>query len=170
MEDIPPPSQVFFDTPLSQVEITSGDVFKLLSNLKPNKSPGPDNLHPYPLRELADVLALPLSLLFKKSMDSGQLPLDRKSANVSPIFKKGSKAESKNYRPVSLTSIACKLMENLVRTKLCDHLMSNDLISMRQHGFVAGRSCDTNLLEALNDWTRVLDEGGTIDAIYIWTL
>lgn len=167
LQDIPLPSDVEFDTPLDDIQITSGDVFELLRRLKPNKSPGPDNIHPRLLKELADVLALPISLLFQKSLESKQLPQDWKSANVTPIFKKGNKGDSKNYRPVSLTSIICKMMENLVRKQLLDHLMTNDLISVHQHGFVVGRSCITNLLEVLDQWTQILDDGGTVDAIYL---
>ena len=139
----------------------------LLRRRKPNKSPGPDNIHPRLLKELADVLALPISLLFQKSLESKQLPQDWKSANVTPIFKKGNKGDSKNYRPVSLTSIICKMMENLVRKQLLDNLMMNDLILVHQHGFVVGRSCITNLLEVLDQWTQILDDGGTVDAIYL---
>ena len=84
-----------------------------------------------------------------------------------PIFKKGSKADGKNYRPVSLTSVVCKLFESLLRKQLINHLQSNDLLSVHQHGFISGRSCTTNLLEVLDEWTQVLEEGGSIDVVYM---
>ena len=59
------------------------------------------------------------------------------------------------------------MLEPLVRRHLLDHLYRNDLLSLRQHGFVHGRSCATNLLEVLDDWTKILDDGGTVDAIYL---
>ena len=89
------------------------------------------------------------------------------SNNVTPIFKKGSKSDGKNYRPISLTSVICKVLETLVRKQLINHLHTNDLLSEHQHGFIAGRSCTTQLLEVLDEWTRVLDDGGTIDAAYM---
>ena len=167
MDDMPTPPEIDFDTPLTDFEISSEEVYELLCNLKPSKSPGPDNLHPCILKELADLLCAPIAILFRKSMETGKLPEDWKSANVTPIFKKGSKSDGKNYRPISLTSIICKVLETLVRKQLTNHLHTNDLLSEHQHGFIAGRSCTTQLLEVLDEWTRVLDDGGTIDAVYM---
>ena len=167
MENIPDPPVVEFDVPLTDFAISTEDVFKLLCKLQPSKSPGPDNLHPRILKELADVLSEPLAILFMKSLETEDLPKDWKSANVTPIFKKGSKADGKNYRPVSLTSVVCKLFESLLRKQLINHLQSNDLLSVHQHGFISGRSCTTNLLEVLDEWTQVLEEGGSIDVVYM---
>ena len=86
-------------------------------------------------------------LIFRESMKTREVPSDWKKANVTPIFKKGAKAEPGNYRPVSLTSVCCKLMETLIRDQLMDHLLKNDLINQSQHGFMPGKSCCTNLLE-----------------------
>ena len=109
----------------------------------------------------------PLAILFRKSLETEDLPNDWKSANVTPIFKKGSKADGKNYRPVSLTSVVCKLFESLLRKQLINHLQSNNLLSEHQHGFISGRSCTTNLLEVLDEWTQILEEGGSIDVVYM---
>jgi hypothetical protein len=62
------------------------------------------------LRELSDELAKPLATVLKKSLSSGTVPNDWKTANVTPIYKKGKKSDPSNYRPVSLTSISCKLL------------------------------------------------------------
>ena len=142
-------------------------VKKLLSGIDSGKAAGPDDIHPLVLSKTADVLALPVTILFRRSLDEGTVPNDWRSARVTPEFKKGSKLSVNNYRPVSLTCILCKIMEKLVRTNLIDHLQHNNLISDRQHGFVAGRSCTTQLLEVLDKWTKVLDEGGAIDAVYL---
>ena len=72
------------------------------------------------LFELKDVIAHPLFLIFKKSLEIGKLPTDWKLAEVTAIFKKGVKTDRGNYRPVSLTSVCCKLLESLIR----DHVMS----------------------------------------------
>ena len=147
--------------------ITEQVVHKKLRNLKENKAPGPDNLHPLILKECCDVFAKPLYLLYRKSLDEGELPLDWKEANVTPIHKKGSKTVPGNYRAVSLTSIPCKILEDLVREEIQRHLEKNNLMNQNQHGFVQGKSCFTNLLETLEDITASIDEGSEIDMIYL---
>ena len=89
-----------------------------------------------------------------------------KIANVSPIFKKGSRHLAANYRPVSLTAVACKVMESLVKDAII-HMEKNKLIADQQYGFIAGRSCTTQLISTLEDWTKILDDGECVDAIYM---
>ena len=89
-----------------------------LKHLNVNKSPGPDNIHPRILSEASEILALPLQILFETSFKQQELPLDWKSANISTIFKKGSKLDISNYRPISLTCICCKLMESIIRDEI----------------------------------------------------
>ena len=146
--------------PLQDINFTVDDVEKALMKLKVGKSPGPDQLHPRMLRELASVLKIPLFILFRKSLDKGQLPLQWKCAHVSPIFKKGNRSSPCNSRPVSLTSVVCKLMETLIRDSLVTHMEENHLVCHQQHGFCVGRSTTTQLLSTPEVWTRILDEGG----------
>jgi len=142
-------------------------VLKHLQGLKPDKSPGPDMIHPRVLKECAHQLAYPLFCLFRRSLDEGNIPKDWKSGNVIPVYKKGSRTSVDNYRPVSLTSVICKVMEKLLRKPLLDHMFDNDFISDSQHGFIPGRSCTTQLLEVLDKWTDILDSGGALDVIYL---
>jgi hypothetical protein len=100
-------------------------------------------------------------------MDTGGVPEDWKSANVTPIFKKGAKSEPGNYRPVSLTSICCKLLESMLRDVLMDHLERNKLINQSQHGFMPKKSCGTNLLEFLETVTREVDKGRPVDVVFL---
>ena len=146
---------------------TLDDVRKKLRNLKPDKSPGIDSIHPYVLREVADEMAIPLYHIYRKSMVEGVVPEDWRLARVVPIFKKGSKSKASNYRPVSLTSVPCKVMESLVRDAVLNHVNVNNLLSTEQHGFTSGRSCMTNLLVTLEDITKNLDEGLGVDVIYL---
>ena len=83
----------------------------------------------------------------------GYVPIDWKQANVTPIFKKGSKSEVGNYRPVSLTSVVCKLMESLIKDAIVKHIADNDIVLPTQHGFMPKKSCLTNLLEYLETLT-----------------
>ena len=77
-------------------------------------------------------IAKPLTAIMKKSFETEDFPADWRNANVCAIYKKGLKNSAENYRPISLTSIVCKIMEKLVRTTLMDHLTKNDLISAKQ--------------------------------------
>ena len=113
------------------------------------------------------MLALPLTLIFISSLDEGFVPEVWKLANVAPIFKKGSKTAAGNYRPISLTCIICKVMESLIRDAIIQHLMDNALIQASQHGFMQRKSCLTNLLEYLEVLTKLVDEGHSIDIVYL---
>ena len=149
------------------IEFTASDIQKLLSNLNCNKSPGPDNIHPRVLKECAGVLAEPLCFLFTTSLHQGQLPGMWKDAKVTPIFKRGSRADVGNYRPISLTSICCKTMEKLVRDSVLQHMVVNNFLSDNQHGFVHGRSCTTQLLKVIDKITEMMDAGIDLDIIFL---
>ena len=95
--------------------------------------------------------------IMKASLETDVVPDDWKAANVTPIFKKGSKNEIGNYRPVSLTSQICKLLEMIIRDSLVEHLDSNSLITASQHGFGRGGSCLSNLLQCLDRITNTTD-------------
>jgi hypothetical protein len=86
---------------------------------------------------------------------------------VTPIFKKGAKSKPENYRPVSLTSVSCKIMESIIRDAMTEHLHNCNLIKKSQHGFLKDRSCVTNLLEFLEKATSVVDSGKGFDVIYL---
>ena len=116
------------DVSTENVSITCEQMRKALLPLKILKSPGPDEIHSRVLRELANELSLPLKFLFDKSLIQGKIPSEWKEAEVRPIFKKGDKNLPGNYRPVSLTSIVCKLFEGFIRDALSNHLVDNDLL------------------------------------------
>ena len=152
---------------IGDIDFDEEEVYKLLTELNPNKSPGPDLFHPYILKNLASEIKRPLHIIFKKSMTQGKLPKDWKKAQVSAIFKKGKKDDPNNYRPVSLTSISCKIMEKIVRKKLVDHMQENKLFSNKQYGFISGRSTTLQLLHALENWNETMDKGGQVDIAYM---
>ncbi|KFP32962.1 RNA-directed DNA polymerase from mobile element jockey, partial [Colius striatus] len=98
------------------------EVKGLLAKLKAHKSMGPDGIHPRMLRELADVISKPLSIIFEQSWRTGKVPEDWRKASVTPVFKKGTKDDPGNYRPVSLTSIPGKVMEQLILNVITKHM------------------------------------------------
>ena len=108
-----------------------------------------------------------LTLIFQASFDQGQVPEDWKRANVTPLFKKGDKSKAANYRPVSLTSTCCKIMEHIVHSHLMNFLESNNILSDYQHSFRKKRSCETQLLVTVHDLAAGLDRHQQIDAILL---
>ena len=155
---------------LDDIVFTEADVLSLFRKLNVTKSPGPDNIHPRVLKECADELVSPLYTLFKASLSAGELPQAWKVATkptISPIFKKGSRSDVSNYRPISLTSVCCKTMEKLVRDALLKHTIQNNFLSDYQHGFIRGRSCTTQMLLVVDKLSEIFDQGGAVDTIYL---
>ena len=166
MSSLPTPSLKTIESELD-VTITTERVHSKLKALKVDKSPGPDELHPRVLQELADQLAVPIALLFSSSITTGEVPRQWKIATVTPIYKKGDKTDPANYRPVSLTSVLCKLLERILGEDIISHLKENSLLCDQQHGFASGKSTVTNLLEALDIWTEALSHNLPVDIVFL---
>ncbi|MFN9999698.1 MAG: hypothetical protein ACK559_01090, partial [bacterium] len=97
------------------ITVSQQDVLKKIRALRKDAAAGPDGLTPRVLKEFEAQLAIPLEILFNKSIRTGEIPEDWKHAHVTPIFKKGAKSDPGNYRPVSLTSVCCKILESIIR-------------------------------------------------------
>uniref|UniRef100_A0A0P4VPM3 Reverse transcriptase domain-containing protein n=1 Tax=Scylla olivacea TaxID=85551 RepID=A0A0P4VPM3_SCYOL len=154
-------------TPLSVCVFHENEIIKVIDKMKTDKAPGPDGITPRVLKETKFQICKPLSLLFTKSFNSGKVPEDWKLANVTPIEKKGDNSLPSNYRPISLTSVVCKLMETVIRNNLVNFLEENDLINDSQHGFRNRRSCLTNLLDFFYDVFTMYDETKAVDIVYL---
>ena len=129
---------------LGQLIVTPEVVASKINNMKENRSPGVDGLSPKILKETVEQISKPLAHVFNMSLQEGIVPLEWKEANIIPLFKKGSRNKSVNYRPVSLTSVICKLLETIIRDHMIDFLVKHKLINSSQHGFLKARSCLTN--------------------------
>ncbi|BHF77311.1 hypothetical protein SprV_0602041500 [Sparganum proliferum] len=131
-----------------------------------SKSPGPDDIPPKLLKELAAEIAKPLSMLFQASFEAGCLSVHWKFARITPLYKRGSRASANNYRPISLTSSCCKIMEKIIKRELIRYLVQKNLLSDAQHGFRSGRSCVKNVLYCLGRWTQAVDQGNTLPVVF----
>ena len=151
---------------MEPIYIDKALLLKHLQSLNVGKSAGADGLHPRILKELSTELCEPLMIIFEASMRGGKLPTDWKLANITAIFKKGKKNSVRNYRPVSLTSVVCKVFEKIIRDHIMKYCVSHDLFTNRQYGFIKGRSTVMQLLKVLDDWTELLETGGQIDVVY----
>ncbi|WAQ93547.1 RTJK-like protein, partial [Mya arenaria] len=131
---------------LPSLYITTPGVEKLLSKLNTSKAMGPDKISNVILKNCASQLAPGICLIFKLSTNSGVLPCDWVNANISPVYKKGDVHLDENYRPVSLTSILCKPLEQIICKHLLNHLERNKILTNLNNGFRSGYSCKTQLL------------------------
>jgi hypothetical protein len=152
---------------LDPLTITVEGVAKLLRNINPSKASGPDSIPNRVLKNCADAIAPSLTVIFQTSIESGQLPTDWLSANISAVFKKGDRNKAENYRPVSLTSVACKLLEHIVCRHLHTHFEKFNILTTRNHGFRSGHSCETQLLTTMNDILISHDAGHQTDIIIL---
>ena len=144
---------------MHEINIDLKGILKLLSNLKPDKAQGPDGIRPIIPKELREEIAPVIQLPFQKSLSTGKIPSDWTKANVSPVFKKGNKNDPANYRPTSLTCIICKVMEHIIVSKLTQHLNQHNVLYDLQHGFRERRSCETQLIQLVEDLGRQIVTG-----------
>ena len=101
------------------------------------------------------------------SLQEGIVPLEWKEANIIPLFKKSSSNKYVNYRPGSLTSVICKLLDTIMRDHMMSFLINHKLINRSQHGFLKAKSCLTNVLCFLEEITKWVDDGSLVDVIYL---
>ena len=153
------------DTVIFDLTFNESTVLAALKALEVGKATGPDEIPAKLLKETASVIAPSLCKIFNKSPQLGSFPSDRKLANGVPVHKKDAKDYVENYRPTSLFPIVSKVFERCVLNSIMDHLYH--VISPKQHGFCTGRSCVTNLLEALDHIGSLLDSGSQVDTIYL---
>ena len=116
---------------------------------------------------MAEVIARPLSDIYQCSWFSGEVSEDWRLADVTPIYKKGCKEDPGNYRPVSLTLVPGKVMEQIILCEITQHVCGVQGIRPSQHGFMKGMLCLTNLISFYDCVTRLVDEGEAVDVVYL---
>ena len=149
------------------IKIDRKGLLKLLTNLDPNKANGPDSVPAKFLKTCAHEVVDIYVTLFQASLDQGIVPPDWKEGNIVPLYKKGDRALPENYRPITLTSISCKLLEHVVHSNVMKHLDKFNILEDAQHGFRKRRSCVSQLITTVDDFANCLKNKEQIDAILL---
>ena len=148
---------------IPELIIQEEGVRKLLAGVNPSKASGPNEIPCRLLRELSDELAPVFTCLFKQTYSSGKLPSPWSAAWISPIFKRGTRSDASNYRPVSLTCVACKLFEHIFCSHIRARLDAHGILTPMNHGFRSKHSCESQLLITSHDIYQRLDRREQID-------
>ena len=152
---------------LPNLTIHQDGIKQLMKDLNPSKASSPDDIPARLLKDHFDILSAPLCMIYQASVEQGRIPNDWRKAMVSPIFKKGEKASPANYRPISLTSICCKMLEHILHSHIMKHLDKNKILNDAQHGFRKLRSTESQLLTTINEQACALNKGEQRDSILL---
>ena len=152
---------------LSDIEFSEEDIVTAIKKIKPNAAAGPDGIPTILLKECSEQLSKPLHIIYRNSLDSGEVPNLLKDAIVIPIHKGGLKSDVKNYRPVSLISQILKILEKVLCVKIVTHLEDNNILNKNQHGFRKFRSCLSQLIEHYDNIIEAVSAGNNVDVIYL---
>ena len=152
---------------ISDIEFDVLDIEKAIDELKPYSGTSVNDIPALVLKRCKHQVSYPIFCIWKKSMSTGKVPPALKVQYIAPIFKKGDKTKSANYRPVSLTSHLIKIYERVVRKQMATFLEDGNLLSTSQHGFRKGRSCLTQLLHHYDNLLQNLLEDKVTDVLYL---
>nr|XP_047129634.1 uncharacterized protein LOC105845176 [Hydra vulgaris] len=112
-------------------------------------------------------MTYPLTLIYNKALSEGSTPLAWKQSHITPLFKKGSRLDAANYRPVSITSVPCEVMEKIIKEQITKYLEKTSCISNNQHGFMSKKGCTSNLLESIDYITKALSKRNFVDIAFL---
>ena len=152
---------------IPDIKISHKGVYKLLREINPHKATGPDGIPGKLLKQCSDEITPILTKIFNSSITQGQAPKRWKEALITPIFKKGDRSKASNYRPVSLTCICSKIFEHIMHSNIISHLESNNVLSDHQHGFRKHRSCESQLINTIQDLSNSLNNSDQVDCVLL---
>lgn len=152
---------------MESISIDPDGIAKLIESLKVSTSAGIDNINSKILKNTKEISKEILCLLFNQSLSTGAIPREWKVGKVIPIYKNGDRHSACNYRPISLTSVVCKLLEHIIFSHTISHLESNNFFYKHQYGFRRGYSCEQQLLEFSHDIHTNMEAGAQTDAIFL---
>ena len=156
-----------FPDGLNNVNFEPAKILKIIKKLKEGSSGGPDGIRPIFVKKLANELYIPLAHIFEYLFHAGCVPSDWKVAHITPIYKQGDPCLPSNYRPISLTSVFCKIMKSAIKDEMLIYLSRRGLLSRQQHGFLSRHSTATQLLECVQDWSVNIRNKSDLDVLYI---
>lgn len=159
--------QIYRITPTCSTIDLSYSLYKraFSTAIKPEKAPGSDCISPKLLKSVGPECGL--YSVIKQSISQGCFPDSWKIGKVTCIYKKGSHSKPENYRPITLLSVASKVLEKIILTSLQTHITNHNLISEHQWGFRSGRSTESILLHMTEKWNKALDEGKVIGVLFV---
>jgi hypothetical protein len=152
---------------IEPIFVTVNGIEKLLTKLNCKKANGPDLLPTRVLKECAQEIAPILQKIFQESLKKGEVPKAWRTANIVAIYKKGDKTCAANYRPVSLTSVPCKLLEHIMYSHIMEHCEEHDILVDFQHGFRTRHSCESQLITTLEDIFKAKNNGRNVDLLIL---
>ena len=152
---------------IPDVSFSTDGILKLIKSLNINKASGPDNISARVLTICTKEIVPILTILFTQSFNSGELPNDWLTANINPVFKKSDKSNPSNYRPISLTSLCCKLMEHILCYNIMNYLESNHILNNYQYGFRSSHSCQAQLISIIEELQLALDCHHQVDLLML---
>ena len=162
-----PPFSYKTDARIGTLDVTEAILYNILKSLDTSTATGPDGLGNRVLKETASTLALPLCSLFQYCFKKCYFPSIWKVANVSPIYKKGSRTQCDNYRPISLLCNISKVMERVVHMHLYKYLFTNNLIYGRQSAYPPGDSTAYQLVSLVRFINEFFDNGQEIRTFFL---
>ena len=160
------PLRVQNNMSMSKINFSSVDVLKIISKTTNSKTADPHGFSNFFLKRLQFILASPLSSVYAHIFSAGVIPDAWRTANVTPIFKKGVSSQPSNYRPISLTSLFSKIFERVIKQQVLSYLQRNGLITQQQFGFLSKHSTESQLLDCVNDWTLSIRNHCNVDVVY----
>ena len=162
-----PPDIEINALPINNISITPDELAEAIEEMRNNAASGPDGIPAILLKKCKTVLSEALAIFWNEYMEVGNIPISLKSFLIPPIHKGGNKSEAANYRPVALTSHIIKIYEKVIRNRLTAHLDNNNSFNKNQHGFRKGRSCLTQLLSHHDNIINLLEQGFSVDVVYL---
>ena len=157
------------DSRLSSVHFSQDDIAKIIQNLDPNKAHGHDNISICMLKIYGSSIYKPLEMIFKQCIEIIFFPSEWKKNNIVPIYKKGDKQTTENYRTVSLLPICGKILEKLMFKEMLNFFIESKFISSNQSGFKPGDFCINQLLSITHEIYKSFDVGLEVKSVFLDT-
>ena len=152
---------------MDPIIISPDGVLNIINGLKLSSATGIDEINSKFLKATNQYSSVILAHIFQHSLETSLIPDDWKIGKVIPLHKSGNKHVPINYRPISLTSVPCKVFEHVIYTHLVNYLESNSFFSPAQQGFKKYLSCETQLLSITSDFHSAFDQGSQVDCIFL---